>query len=114
MRTPGGRFLAKRRTGAGCIMTQLTVVAGGQSRRFTAHATEQILAREINTDWIVESLENPVVVIDDEFHNSFNYYGRIDGRNSLLKVAISKWDLGLIVTVYFDSVATRRRQRGQL
>ena len=95
-------------------MAQLSLVAGGLSRRLTAHATEQAIAREIDTDWMIETLENPVAVIDDEFHNSFNYYGIIVGRNSLLKVAISKSDLQLVVTVHFDSPATRRRQRGQL
>ena len=95
-------------------MTQLSLFAGGQLRRFSAHATEQIVEREIDVTWIVESLENPVAVIDDESHNSWNYYGRIDGRNSLLKVAISKSDLQLIVTVHFDSAATLRHQRGQL
>jgi len=67
-----------------------------------------------NIDWIVEALENPVAVIDDEFHHSFNYYGHVNGRDSLLRVAISKSDLQLIVTVYFDSAATRRSQRVQL
>ena len=95
-------------------MTSGYIFAGGHSRRFTAHAAEQILTREINTDWIVETLENPVAVIDDEFHHSFNYYGHINGRDSLLRVAISKSDIQLIVTVYFDSAATRRSQRGQL
>lgn len=95
-------------------MTQLSLLAGGLSRRLTAHATEQIIAREFDADWIIETLENPVAVIDDELHNSFNYYGIIIGRNSLLRVAISKADPQLIVTVYFDSPATRRRQRGQL
>ena len=114
MRRPDAISLAERRYGSGCIMTQLSVFADGRSRRFSAHATEQVSSREINTDWIVETLENPVAVIDDEFHDSFNYYGSIDGRNPLLKVAISRSDLQLIVTVYFDSTATRRRQRGQL
>ena len=95
-------------------MTQPSLSAGGQTRRLSAHATEQIVDREISGSWIVQTLENPVAVIDDESHNSWNYYGRIDGRNSLLKVAISQSDLQIIVTVHFDSAATRRHQRGQL
>ena len=95
-------------------MTPLSVFAGGRLRRFSAHASEQMVAREINGSWIVQTLENPVALIDDESHNSWNYFGRIDGRNSLLKVAISKLELELIITVHFDSAATRRHQRGQL
>ena len=46
--------------------------------------------------------------------NSTNYYGFIRGRNSLLKVAVSKSNDQPIATVYFDTAATRRYERGML
>jgi hypothetical protein len=95
-------------------MAELTLLAGGQLRRLTAHASEQMVAREISSSWIVQTLEEPVTVIDDESNNSLNYFGRIPGRNPLLKVAVSKSDYQLIVTIHFDSPATRRYERGRL
>ena len=95
-------------------MTPSHIFAGGRLRRFTARPSEQVVARAISRDWIVRTLEDPVAVIDDEVNNSLNYFGRIAGRNSLLKVAVSKRDSRLIVTVHFDRPATRRYERGRL
>ena len=95
-------------------MLESYIFAGGQLRKFTLHALEQLGARKISGSWIVQTLDTPVAVVDDERNNSINYYGRIEGRNPLLKVAVSNSDHQIIVTVFFDSPATRRYNRGEL
>ena len=95
-------------------MVESFILANGQTFQFSDHAVEQINAREIDTSWIVQVLENPVLVMDDETHDSRNYFGRIAGRNPLLKVAVSRSDSQLIATVYFESKTTRRYYRGEL
>lgn len=80
----------------------------------TRHAAEQLIDRDIRENWIVQALTAPVAVVDDARKNSTNYYGFIRGRNSLLKVAVSKSNDQPIATVYFDTAATRRYERGML
>ena len=50
----------------------------------------------------------------DDRKNSTNYFGTVDDRSQLLKVAVSKADDRIIVTAHFDTGATRRHQRGEL
>ena len=95
-------------------MLESFIIVNGQPIKFSDHAAEQIGVRGIDTTWIVQTLENPVLVIDDENNNSLNYFGRIAGKNPLLKVALSKSDTQLIATVYFDSPTTRRYDRGEI
>jgi hypothetical protein len=80
----------------------------------SSHTDEQASEREIRKEWIVQVLNNPVALVDSDYHYSTNYYGFIGGRNPLLKVAISKADDQTIATVHFDSGATRRYERGEL
>lgn len=80
----------------------------------TRHAVEQLADRNIRESWIVQALTAPVAIVDDAGKNSTNYYGFIRGRNALLKVAVSKSGDEPIATVYFDTAATRRYERGEL
>ena len=87
---------------------------GGKERILSGHALGQLIQRSIDKEWIIQVLNNPVAVVDDEYRNSTKYYGSIEGRNSLLMVAVSKSDDRTIPTVYFDTPATRRYMRGEL
>ena len=48
----------------------------------------------------------------NETHESMDYYGFVEGRNHLLMVAVSSDDRE-IITVHFDTPATRRYLRQQ-
>lgn len=91
-----------------------TIFAGGKERILTDHVLERLMQRGIELNWIVQVLEMPVAVVDDAGKNSTNYYGFISGRNILLKIAVAKSDDRFVLTVHFDSNATRRYCRGEL
>lgn len=90
------------------------ILTGGRAVRMTRHAVEQLADRNIRESWIVQTLTEPVAVVDDERKNSTGYYGIIPGRKSLLKVAVSKAKDQPIVTAHFDTAATLRYERGEL
>ncbi len=90
------------------------IFAGGRERRLTAHVVERIEERSLSVDWIIQTINNPVAVINDERKNSMNYYGVIEGFDTLFKVAVSKRDDRAVATAHFDSATTRRYQRGEL
>ena len=95
-------------------MLEPYIFAGGRIIRLTGHVLIRMEQRHAEESWIVQVLENPVAIIDDERKESINYYGFISGRRSLFKVVVSKLDDRPIVTVYFDTPATRRYERGVL
>ena len=90
------------------------LLTGGRAIRMTRHAIEQLVDRNIRESWIVQTLTDPVAIVEDERNNSTNYYGLIRGRKSLLKVAVSRSRDQPIVTVHFDTAATQRYERGEL
>ena len=94
--------------------TDTVIFARGRERRISPHGSERMQQRGISESWIAQVLNNPVAVVDDAVKGSTNYYGFIAGRNPLLKVAVSRYDDRNILTVYFDTPATVRYNRGAL
>ena len=90
------------------------IFVSGRKLLLSSHALDNMAERGILEDWLVEVLTYPVAIVVDEARNSTNYYGTIEGRTRLLKVAISRHDDRVVVTTYFDSGATRRYRRGEL
>ena len=86
------------------------VVASGKSRTLTAHALERVIERSIAREWIGEILTDWVARRWNEQLQTMNYWGFVEGRGSLLRVVVSRDDVE-IVTVVFDTPATRRYHR---
>ena len=61
-----------------------------------------MIARQINSSRKAQTLEKPIAVIVEESLKSLNCYGRMNGRNSSLKLAVSGSDPLLVFTVHFD------------
>ena len=95
-------------------MTPFYIVAGNRAYRLTTHVLIRLGQREAEESWIIQVLENPVAVENDEQHRSRNYFGFIEGRRALFRVAVSMLDDESVVTIYFDSQATRKYERGEL
>jgi hypothetical protein len=55
-----------------------------------------------------------VAIVEEGGKNSTSYFGAIENRRRLLKVAVSMEDDRMIVIAHFDTGATRRRERGEL
>ena len=90
------------------------ISAGGKERTLTWHVLDRVLERGISVEWIAQTISNPVAIVDDERKNSTNYFGVVENRRPLLKVALSRNDDRVIITAHFDTGATRRHQRGDL
>ena len=90
------------------------ILAGDRELLLSRHVQLRIEQRGISVEWIAQAIDSPVFVEEEGRKNSANYFGIVEGRNHLLKVAISKSDGRTIVTAYFDTGATRRRQRGEI
>ena len=86
----------------------------GQERLLTWHVLERVRERGISVEWIEQTISDPVAVVNDERKNSTNYFGVIENRRRLLRVAVSKRDDRMIVTAHFDTGSTRRHLRGDL
>ena len=82
------------------------IFAGGKECLLSQHVLLRIWERDINLEWISQTIDNPVAVLADERKNSTNYFGIIPGRSRLLKVAISRNDDRIITTAHFDTGAT--------
>jgi len=74
----------------------------------------RLAQREAQESWIVQVLENPVAVVEDEQHRSRNYFGFIEANRSLFRVAVSRMGDEPVTTIYFDTSATKRYERGEL
>lgn len=92
----------------------LSIFAGGKLRLLSQHVLIRIVERSISVEWIALTLEHPIAIVIDERKNSTNYFGVVENRSRLLKVAVSRDDDRIITTVHFDTGATRRHQRGEL
>lgn len=90
------------------------LLAGDRELLLSRHVHLRMEQRGIGVEWIAQTIESTVFVEEDERKNSTNYFGTVEGRNHLLKVAISRSDGRTIATVHFDTGATRRRQRGEI
>lgn len=95
-------------------MTPRYIFAGNRAFRLTAHVLIRLGQREARESWIIQVLENPVAVVEDEQHRSRNYFGFVEENRSLLKVAVSTLGDEPVITVYFDTSATRKYERGEL
>ena len=76
------------------------------------HASEVILEREIQVEWIDQTLNNPILMLDDpEDGDLRHHFARIkDKGNRVLRVVFNKELKPIrIVTVYFD-----RTMKGKL
>ena len=65
------------------------IVVNGREYLLTYHVKEQILARNIEKEWIESVLANWVARKFEVGHNSMNYYGAIPGRRRLFMVCVS-------------------------
>ena len=92
----------------------VSIYAGGRALLLSRHVLLRVRQRGISVEWIAQTIDHPVAVIEDDRKNSTNYFGAIEGKRQLLKVALSRTDNRTIVTAHFDTGATRRRQRGEL
>lgn len=92
----------------------LSIFAGGKDRLLSQHVLLRISERNISVEWIALTLDQPIAVEIDDRKNSTNYFGVVENRSRLLKVAVSRDDDRIIATVHFDTGATRRHQRGEL
>lgn len=83
------------------------------SVELTYHAIEQIEYRDINYDWIRESLLNPLILENDPNDSSLKWaFGRIDcadGKTRILKVVYNNrkipWQ---VITLHFDRGAKKK------
>ena len=92
----------------------ISIFAGGKYRLLSQRVLLRILERSISVEWIALTIEHPVAIVIDDRKNSTNYFGVVENRSRLLKVAVSREDDRIIATVHFDTGATRRHQRGEL
>ncbi len=90
------------------------ILASGKERLLSQHVLHGVWQRDISVEWVAQTIDNPIAVVDDEKKNSTNYFGYGEYINQLLKVAVSKEGDRTIVTTHFDTGATRRHQRGEL
>ena len=92
----------------------LSIFAGGKYRLLSQHVLLRVLERNISVEWIALTIDHPIAVVIDERKNSTNYFGVVENRSRLLKVAVSREDDRIIATAHFDTGVTRRHQRGEL
>lgn len=83
------------------------------SVELTYHAIEQIEYREINYDWIRESLLNPIKIDDDPNDPLLKWaFGKIDcadGKMRVLKVVYNDSETPWkVITLHFDRGAKRK------
>jgi hypothetical protein len=91
-----------------------TIFAGGRERWLSKHVLMRIRERNIPIEWIIQAINSPAAIEDDEFNDLTNYYGFVGGNVTLLVVPISKKDDQTIPTAFFDEPATRKYLRGDL
>ena len=89
---------------------QSAIFVGGKKLTLTEHAIARMQQREIPREWVADVLVNWVGRKFNPTHKSLDYYGFVPGRNPLLMVAVSE-DERQIITVHFDTPATRRYRR---
>lgn len=89
---------------------QSAIFVSGKKLTLTEHAIARMQQREIPREWVADVLVNWVGRKFNHTHQSLDYYGFVPGRNSLLMVAVSE-DERQIITVHFDTPATRRYRR---
>lgn len=91
-----------------------TIFAGGGERRLSTHVLIRMRERNIPIEWIIQVINSPAAIEDDEYNDSTNYYGFVGSNVTLLVVPVSKRDGQTIPTAFFDGPATRKYRRGEL